>query len=62
MSVDAETAKNIAKISAVNFGSIFIEVMSFPKLKKDMQSHVKIIGLEQRQARAWGGDNDKPQR
>ena len=46
MSVDAETAKNIAKISAVNFGSIFIEVMSFPKLKKDMQSHVKIIGLE----------------
>ncbi len=46
MNVDAETAKKIAKISAVNFGSIFIEVMSFPKLKNNMQSHVKMIGLE----------------
>ncbi len=46
LNVDAETAKKIAKISAVNFGSIFIEVMSFPKLKNDMHRHVKMIGLE----------------
>ena len=46
LGVDIETAKKISKISAVNFGSIFIEVLSFPVLKNKMQDHVKIIGLE----------------
>ena len=46
LNVDESAAKKIAKISAVNFGNIFIEVMSFPKLKRTMKSHVKIIGLE----------------
>ena len=44
--MDIETAKKISKTSAVNFGSIFIEVLSFPVLKNEMQNHVKIIGLE----------------
>ena len=46
LGVDIETAKKIAKISAVNFGSIFIEVLMFPILKDTMKDHVKIIGLE----------------
>lgn len=46
LGVDLETAKRISKVSAVNFGAIFIEVLSFPVLKSKMQEHVKIIGLE----------------
>ena len=46
LGVDIETAKRISKISAVNFGSIFIEVLMFPVLKDTMKEHVKIIGLE----------------
>ena len=46
LGVDIETAKKMAKISAVNFGSIFIEVLMFPILKNTMKDHVKIIGLE----------------
>ena len=42
---DAE-AKRIARESTVQFGSIFMEVLSFPKLKGTMESHVKVIGLE----------------
>ena len=46
MGVDTQTAEKIAKISAVNFGSIFMEVLTFPVLKDTMKDHVKIIGLE----------------
>ena len=46
MGVDTQTAEKIAKNSAVNFGSIFIEVLTFPVLKDTMKDHVKIIGLE----------------
>ena len=42
---DAE-AQRIARESTVQCGSIFMEVLSFPKLKGTMQSHVKVVGLE----------------
>ncbi|MCR5833087.1 MAG: lipid A biosynthesis acyltransferase [Selenomonadaceae bacterium] len=41
-----EETKRIAKESTVQLGEIFIEVLSFPKLKEIMNSHVKIVGLE----------------
>ena len=46
LNVSQEDADRIAKESTVQFGSIFIEVLAFPVLKKTMQSHVKVIGLE----------------
>lgn len=46
LKVDAAEAERIAKISTLQLGAIFIEVMLFPKLKSEMQSHVKVIGLE----------------
>ncbi|MBO4401932.1 MAG: lysophospholipid acyltransferase family protein [Selenomonadaceae bacterium] len=46
LGVDAQTAAEIAKASAINFGNIFIEVLRFPELKRTMKSHVKIVGLE----------------
>ncbi|MBQ3726883.1 MAG: lysophospholipid acyltransferase family protein [Selenomonadaceae bacterium] len=42
---DAE-AKRIARESTIQCGSIFMEVLSFPKLKGTMDSHVKVVGLE----------------
>ena len=42
---EAESAR-IAKESTVQIGEIFVEVLAFPKLKKIMQNHVKVIGLE----------------
>lgn len=47
LGVDTLTAEKIAKASAINFGNIFVEVLRFPELKKNMKSHVKIVGLEQ---------------
>ncbi len=46
LGVSPEESKRIAKESTVQFGSIFMEVLSFPKLKETMQSHVEVIGLE----------------
>lgn len=46
LGVDSAEADRIAKISAVQFGPMLMEVLSFPNLKRQMQSHVKIIGLE----------------
>lgn len=46
LKVSQEESARLAKESTVQFGSIFMEVLSFPKLKENMQSHVKIIGLE----------------
>ena len=46
LKVSPAEAKRIARESTIQFGSIFIEVLSFPKLKKTMQSHVKVVGLE----------------
>lgn len=44
--VDEETAEKIAKVSSINLGEIFAEVLNFPKLKNHMENHVKIVGLE----------------
>ena len=46
LGVDAKTAEKIVKASAINLGNIFIEVLSFPKLRRTMKSYVKIVGLE----------------
>ena len=46
LKVSDEEAERIARESTVQFGAIFMEVLSFPKLKKNMQSHVKVVGLE----------------
>ena len=46
LNVSAEESARIAKESSVQFGSIFIEVLSFPKLKGNMANHVKVVGLE----------------
>ncbi|MBQ4403116.1 MAG: lysophospholipid acyltransferase family protein [Selenomonadaceae bacterium] len=46
LNVSKEEADRIARESTVQFGSIFMEVLSFPKLKKTMASHVKVVGLE----------------
>jgi len=46
LNVDANEAERIARESTVQFGTIFVEVLYFPKLKKNMARHVKVIGLE----------------
>lgn len=46
LKVDATEAKRIARESTVQLGSLFVEVLAFPKLKNSMASHVKVIGLE----------------
>ncbi|MBR4152946.1 MAG: lysophospholipid acyltransferase family protein [Selenomonadaceae bacterium] len=46
LNVSEEESARIAKESSVQFGSIFMEVLSFPKLKETMANHVKVIGLE----------------
>ncbi len=46
LNVSTEESARIAKESAIQCGEIFMEVFSFPKLKDNMQNHVKIIGLE----------------
>ena len=44
--VDDKEADSIAKESTVQCGAMFMEVLSFPKLKGHMANHVKVIGLE----------------
>ncbi len=39
-------AEKISKAAALQFGPMLIEVLCFPKLKSEMQNHVKVIGLE----------------
>ena len=46
LKVSKAEAERIAKESTVQFGAMFMEVLSFPKLKKNMASHVKVVGLE----------------
>ena len=46
LNVSTAEAERIARESTVQFGSIFMEVLSFPKLKDNMASHVKVVGLE----------------
>jgi len=46
LKISRQSAEKIARESTVQLGSLFIEVLSFPKLKNSMQNHVKIIGLE----------------
>lgn len=46
LNVSEEESARIAKESSVQFGAMFMEVLSFPKLKGNMGSHVKVIGLE----------------
>lgn len=46
LDVSTEESARVAKESWVQFGSIFVEVLSFPKLKGTMASHVKVVGLE----------------
>lgn len=46
LEVDEKKAEEIAKISTVGLGEIFMEVFCFPKLKGMMKDYVKIIGLE----------------
>lgn len=46
LDVEPAEAARIARESTVQFGAMFMEVLSFPKLKGNMQSHVKVIGLE----------------
>lgn len=46
LNVSAEESARIARESSVQFGAMFMEVLSFPKLKGNMGSHVKVVGLE----------------
>lgn len=46
LNVTADEAERIARESTVQLGAMFMEVLSFPKLKGNMASHVKVIGLE----------------
>ena len=46
LNVPPAECNRIARESTIQWGSIFVEVLSFPKLKDTMQSHVKVIGLE----------------
>lgn len=46
LGTDAEETERIAKKSSLQLGQIFMEVMCFPKLKNQIQDHVKVIGLE----------------
>jgi len=46
LKVSEQEAERISKVNTLQLGEIFIEVLLFPKLKDEMQSHVKVIGLE----------------
>lgn len=46
LNVPPAECNRIARESTIQWGSIFVEVLSFPKLKNTMQRHVKVIGLE----------------
>ena len=46
LNVSYEDANRIARESTVRFGAMFMEVLSFPKLKGSMAEHVKVVGLE----------------
>ena len=46
LNVDDDEAARIAKAGSVQLGSIFMEVLALPKIKPDMKSYVKIVGLE----------------
>ena len=46
LDVSEQEADRIARESTVQFGAMFMEVLSFPKLKNTMADHVKVIGLE----------------
>ena len=46
LDVAHKDAVRIARKSTVQIGAMFMEVLSFPKLKGNMQSHVKVVGLE----------------
>lgn len=46
LNVSSKEANRIARESTVQFGAMFMEVLSFPKLKGNMSSHVKVVGLE----------------
>jgi len=46
LNVPPAECNRIARESTIQWGSIFVEVLSFPKLKDTMQNHVKVIGLE----------------
>jgi len=46
LNVTPEEAERIARESTVQLGSLFMEVLAFPKLKGNMAAHVKVVGLE----------------
>ena len=46
LNVTPDEAARIARESTVQFGAMFMEVLSFPKLKNNMARHVKVVGLE----------------
>ncbi len=46
LDVSPQEVERIARESTVQFGAMFMEVLSFPKLKGNMSSHVKVVGLE----------------
>ena len=46
LNVSSEEANRIARESTVQLGALFMEVLYFPKLKGNMASHVKVVGLE----------------
>lgn len=45
LNVSSEEANRIARESTVQLGALFVEVLYFPKLKGNMASHVKVVGL-----------------
>ncbi len=46
LEVSEDEAKRTAKASTLQFGQILMEVLCFPELKKTMDKHVKVVGLE----------------
>ena len=46
LEVSKPEAERIARESTVQLGSLFMEVLAFPKLKGNMANHVKVVGLE----------------
>lgn len=46
LNADEKKAEEIAKISSVGLGEIFMEVLNFPRLKNMMKDYVQVIGLE----------------
>ncbi|MBQ6759353.1 MAG: lysophospholipid acyltransferase family protein [Selenomonadaceae bacterium] len=46
LKVSSQEAEHLARESTVQCGALFMEVLSFPKLKGHMANHVKVIGLE----------------